>query len=724
MPSDTTANATPDAVEAFEALKTATAGELMWIAEAAPDGSAWDVMVIETGVSANGRRYSADVLKEAAHLFNGQGVYAYEVKPNLLDHLSETDKAKVGDGGGGVRNLVGALENARFGEANGSTGIIARMKVVAPWAKQLFKGVWDAGQRQLLGFSIDARARIQAGIDGVSDVLEIAAVPTLDVVSHPAAGGALLRIAASIGEQPMIEQTELTAPEVVETPDAPVQEAAPVVAPAPIIPAFDPVAAADAIDRIVSCREAVRSTVAGSGLPETSQARLVDALKVTTFENVTEAKAAADTAIAGERDYIASLGVPQVTGAGSVREAATAGADQLDRFQVAMDGMFARHDLKLGDATVPAFSGLHEAIFHITGRVPGYGIPYEEALGQASQHKAWRQPTTWGSAHESKPAPGQGFRRATEAIISSTFGQILGDSITRKMLNDYALPGRQDWRKLVTVENVRDFRTNRRQMLGGYGTLTVVGESNNYPDATSPSDDEETYAITKKGLIERLTVETIANDDVGIIRRIPERLGRAANETLLRAVFDTFTDNSAMYDGLALFHANHANQNTLALTAENLRLAIVAMMDQTAYGDTSTVLSESARPRYLVVPHELKHLALALTAPGPSLWEPVGGATPADANATIGNLEDFTNIEVVCVPHWTNATDWFLCADPLNVPGLELGFWQGRQEPELFVADSPTQGAMFDADNVEYKIRHVYGVKALDWRGYYYQNVA
>ena len=155
-------------------ISEAVEGEILWISEAAPDGSAFDVMIIEAGTSKNGRRYSDDVLRRSAPLFEGQGVYAYEVKPGILDHLGEADKATVGDGGGGVRNLVGALEGVKFGEANGRRGLVARMSVVAPWARQLFKGVWESGKRHLLGFSIDARAKVQQTIEGVTDVVEIA----------------------------------------------------------------------------------------------------------------------------------------------------------------------------------------------------------------------------------------------------------------------------------------------------------------------------------------------------------------------------------------------------------------------------------------------------------------------------------------------------------------------------------------------------------------------
>ena len=702
-------------------ISEAVEGEILWISEAAPDGSAFDVMIIEAGTSKNGRRYSDDVLRRSAPLFEGQGVYAYEVKPGILDHLGEADKATVGDGGGGVRNLVGALEGVKFGEANGRRGLVARMSVVAPWARQLFKGVWESGKRHLLGFSIDARAKVQQTIEGVTDVIEIAPGPTLDVVSHPAAGGALLRIAASFSEEAMEPQDQIEIPEPAAEPateptPAPVKEAAPV---------FDAAAAADAVQLVVDCRESVRSTVAASGLPDASQRRIAESVNGP-FATVADAKVAADAAIASEREYLQTLGVPEVTGSGTVRESATAGAEELDRLQVAMDGLFARQALQHDGVTIQPFTSLHEAIHAITGKMPGIDVSFDDALGMAAGYKPWRKPMGWSATRESAtPAPGDAFRRVSEAITTTTFGQILGDSITRKMQADYALDDRQSWRKIVTVENVRDFRTQRRQMLGGYGTLTVVGESANYPLATSPGDDEETYSVQKRGLRERLTVETLASDDVGLVRRIPERLGRAASETLFRAVFDVLTANAAMYDGNALFSGPHANTNTVALAGESLRLAVAAMKDQAAYGDASTLLGGSNKPKFILVPHELAHLAFVLTQPGIlGIYDVAAGNAPGDAQATSANHPDFAGIEVIEVPHWTDANDWYLCADPMRIPTIEVGFLNGREEPELFVADSPTSGAMFDSDNIEYKIRHVYGVKALDWRGFYRNAVA
>ena len=48
-------------------------------------------------------------------------------------------------------------------------------------------------------------------------------------------------------------------------------------------------------------------------------------------------------------------------------------------------------------------------------------------------------------------------------------------------------------------------------------------------------------------------------------------------------------------------------------------------------------------------------------------------------------------------------------ADPADIPGLEIGFLDGKEEPELFVQDAPNSGSMFSNDKLTYKIRHIYG---------------
>jgi DNA primase large subunit len=54
----------------------------------------------------------------------------------------------------------------------------------------------------------------------------------------------------------------------------------------------------------------------------------------------------------------------------------------------------------------------------------------------------------------------------------------------------------------------------------------------------------------------------------------------------------------------------------------------------------------------------------------------------------------------------------------MDVPGIEIGFLDNQQEPELFVQDNPTVGSMFTNDKVTYKIRHIYGGNVVEYRGW------
>ena len=83
------------------------------------------------------------------------------------------------------------------------------------------------------------------------------------------------------------------------------------------------------------------------------------------------------------------------------------------------------------------------------------------------------------------------------------------------------------------------------------------------------------------------------------------------------------------------------------------------------------------------------------------------------------NPNPFGFITPIMVAHWTDATNWWLVADPAKQPTIVLGFLGGKQEPELFVQDMPNVGSMWNTDSLMYKIRHIYGRNILDVRSFY-----
>ncbi len=289
-----------------------------------------------------------------------------------------------------------------------------------------------------------------------------------------------------------------------------------------------------------------------------------------------------------------------------------------------------------------------------------------------------------------------------EAISASTFSNVLGNSITRAMVRDYnAMENYNDWRDLVDIVPISNFRTQERTRMGGYGNLPAVAENAAYAALTSPSDEKATYAISKRGGKETISIETIANDDVGAIRKIPLRMAVAAKRTLFEFVLDFLATNPVVYDTLALFHATHANLGAAALDNTSFAAARLAVKKQSEAGSSKRL---GLVLRHLYVPSELEEAAFNMFV------------------RNTNNDETFVQSRkpmVHVIDYWTDTNNWFATADKRETPLIELGFYNGNEEPELFVQDLPSQGSLFSNDQIVYKIRHIYGGNVLDYRGFY-----
>jgi hypothetical protein len=192
----------------------------------------------------------------------------------------------------------------------------------------------------------------------------------------------------------------------------------------------------------------------------------------------------------------------------------------------------------------------------------------------------------------------------------------------------------------------------------------------------------------------------ISNDDVGVVRRIPQKMARAASRTLFQFVFDFIRTPPVIYDGVTLFHASHGNLGSAALDAAGFSGARLAFLKQTEYGTSGEMLG--VQPKFLLIPYELQEQAFNLFQRGTNL-DPTFVQT--------------LNPTIVPVYYWTDTNDWALAADPRDIPTIEVGFLNGMQEPELFAQDAPNMGSMFSNDVLSYKIRHIYGGAVVDFRG-------
>lgn len=738
----------------------------------APTGKKWGVLIIQEGMSKNRNRYGRKTLQEAAPMYEGAKIF--------LDHQEAERKfgRSVRDQAGFLKNVQPVMLGRDATGKESATPILALAAtaiVTKPAVRQELLDAYAEGNADFYGLSHDAYCESVCcqGEDGrpFYDVTKIESVASVDFVSNPAAGGRVLRLVASdtvahslerdgnmltkmieairksgnatliakleaFGKTPSEDQVMGLYNEALATP-AQVQESAcpncgksvkgaPAKCPecgkgitkeAVTTPAAVP--AAPAAPAATQTTEAVQTHEGGQHLVEAladgralflenslTGCSLPDAVKTKIrkrFETVITAaktvaglpaKAEITSAIREEVDLFGQLaeqGVVQPA-VGMPRVQIT--KDRRDKVTEALDDFFCVQTTttKVGGKEVQ----IHKVVEGSRGGMRSFRQLYVEITGD--------QGVTGRKAEAT---------RLTESLDSTTFDQILGDSITRRMLADYAMSNQAVWRGTIAdVVPVNDFRVQRRMRFGGYGNLPIVGQGAPYGALTSPTDEEATYSPSKRGGTEDLTIEMIANDDVGAIRKIPARLARAASQTLYEFVFDFLRTNANIYDGAALAVAGKNNIITTALSSSNLSAARLKMKAQT---DMSNSKRLGLAPRYLIVPNDLEELAFQLTTsdrvvPDASISTTAAAAAP--------NFVRKMNITPIVVDYWTDANDWWTVASLDQTPLIEVGFFGGREEPELFVQDLPNVGSLFSNDKITYKIRHVYGGGVMDFRGF------
>jgi len=689
-------------------------------------GSCYKVRLIAAGLSLNNYNYPSDVLKAAVPLFEG------------VRAIARSDEDHVNDLNTNVNNIVGWYENPRFEDDS----IVADFMVSAAATnlKVMMKDAWDRGKPDLVQLSIVALGTgvIVKGDDGseIVNVESLVSVKSVDTIVNAAAGGELIELRAAhipvtnmeenehmllekilkfleakfpehfkrIKDQKNVEEVtqifnEATAkiPEVsLDTPPSP--------SPAAIVPVAEASTegqslAAETRVELTKLRESIAAerkdlkkhgcalmlteSIAASTLPEP----MLSAIR-TRFDGKIFERAELDAEFASNKKVLAQMSESgNITGFGENRM--EIGKEERDKVLKAFEGFFLEEDVD----EVPRYESFREAYKDITGDV--------KFTGQLREAK--------------------NLHKFTESMTTDSWTQLLGDSITRKMLREYNTPGFDDWKKIVSdIVPISDFRDNKRMRMGGYGLLPSVGQTGTYNPLTSPTDEEANYAISKRGGLEDITLEMIANDDVGAIRRVPKKLGRAAAITLYRYIFDFILNNATTtYDSDALFHSNHGNLGSVALSAVSLLAAKVAMADQAAYGAATDILG--LVPRYLCIPSELEDVALRLTTSPNAIANQTPPLRQGDGEP---NIHATYGLKPLVVPYWTDANNWTLVCNPKDCPTIEVGFFQGRQQPELFVQDQPNVGSMFTADKITYKIRHIYGAVPVEHRGMYKAVVA
>lgn len=674
-------------------------------------GRVFRVQILKYGTSRNGNHYTEGVMRAAAPLYDG--AKAYDHHRSAAELQSST-----------LTGLVGSYRNVEATQ-DGLYGDLHLLPSAVHTAEALDATIVNqaAGLPSLVGISHDVMANFKPGRPEngrrVREAVSITAVQSADVVADPSAGGQAVRVVQGgtqttpSGADLHIQESEVpvnTADVLAALSTASSDQLAAVGLSRTGTPTTESVTPPVRVveGRTTEGGEPKSGWIAQAMIAAKAKAAGLDSARLTEAlpDRITESDV--DNQIALAKSALAMLErqdlVPQHS-AQVTRESHDKKVEGLD--------LFFKGDFNKG------YRSFRDAFIDITGRNP-------RAIGEDFNRIVMRESV--GGLYDSS-------ERATESMSASTWNVVLGDSITRRLIDEYNQPDLQNWRQIVSsVVPINDFRTQRIDRIGGYGTLPAVTEGAPYQPLTSPANEEITYSITKRGGTEDITLEMIANDDVRAISKIPTKLGLAAANTLYQFVWNFLTtlagtatnSGPTIYDSTTLFNTGHANfvnsASGSALSQSALSAGRLLMRSQTAYGDTSQFIAPT--PKFLVALNDIEELAWQLVTSAVAL--PTAANTPPQSTGAANTPNLHQNLQLIVLDYIANATSttaWWLVADPARIPTLEIGFYQGRQEPELFTQADQTVGSMFNADRLTYKIRHIYSGAVLDYRGFVKGNV-
>ena len=327
-------------------------------------------------------------------------------------------------------------------------------------------------------------------------------------------------------------------------------------------------------------------------------------------------------------------------------------------------------------------------------------INFQELLLEA----AWANGYDGRSFRDSRTvlrfAFGQGIAAASTTI---DIGGILSN-VANKFLLDGFFSVERTWRNICAVRNVSDFKTVTSYRLIGKDQYELVQPGG---ELKHGSLGQETYTnkADTYGLVLSIDRRDIINDDLGAITTVPRKLCRGSGLKINDVFWTVFLNNAAFF---VAGNKNYQAGADTVLTIDGLTKADVLFNDQVD-GDGKPI---GIMPAILLVP-------TALNAIGTQLYKSLEiRDTTANSKTPVGNPH-VGRFRVEVSRYLANAQytgnsskAWYLLAEPVDLPVIEVAFLNGQESPTIETAD-----ADFNQLGIKMRGYHDFGVALQDPRG-------
>lgn len=282
----------------------------------------------------------------------------------------------------------------------------------------------------------------------------------------------------------------------------------------------------------------------------------------------------------------------------------------------------------------------------------------------------------------------------------SQFTGILSNAVNKSMATAYRA-AQTTYQRWTGRGSNPDFKAATHYQISEAGELLQMTQSGEFK-FDEMSDQGVSKAIATFGRSFGLTRQALINDDIGILTRVPESYVRAAGRGINKLVYKMVGTNPAIFDGTALFHANHGNLAGAgaAIGIDTVGAGRAAMRKQKNLRGKETL---NIGPRFLLVPAAKETISQQFVA---------GNYVPAtfgNVNPFAGTLETVADAEL----DGYSETAWYLAASSADIDTIEVTYLNGDDMPKL------ESQVGFDFLGIKWRIYIDYGVTVLDYRGLY-----
>lgn len=283
----------------------------------------------------------------------------------------------------------------------------------------------------------------------------------------------------------------------------------------------------------------------------------------------------------------------------------------------------------------------------------------------------------------------------------SAFAAILSNAVDKTMRTEYAVAP-STFERFTSKSSYVDFKPKEMFQISEAGELEKVTQ-NGEIKFDEMGDSKVTGRLVSFAKSFGFTRQSLINDDIGILTKVPAAYVRAAKRGINKAVYRLITANPTMEDGSVLFSAAHRNLGTAAVPGiASYNEAFSLMMHQKNLRGKETL---NIPPRFLLC-DPIQYAAHATILHST--------ANPSSGNS--GTFNPFQNMMELIMDSElqaeSGAQPYYFVADPAACCGIDVGYLNGNEQPQL------DYQVGFDFMGIKYRILIDYAVTLVDHRAF------